>query len=96
MILSASVLLVKPSVIGEKNDGSNTNDAKLDEYAEISRKVAKEMKVPVCDLRKAFVAYEKEHNKENQPKEVLTKDGVHLNDTGNKFVAEQMLKMLGN
>jgi len=91
-----TVILCTPSVIGEKNDGSNTNDAKLDEYAEISRKVAKEMKVPVCDLRKAFVAYEKEHNKENQPKEVLTKDGVHLNDTGNKFVAEQMLKMLGN
>ncbi len=92
----AKVILCTPSVIGEKADGSNPGDAKLDQYAEISRKVAKELKLPVCDLRKAFVAYEKEHNKDNKEKGVLTGDGVHLNDAGNKFVAEQMMKMLGN
>lgn len=92
----AKVILCTPSVIGEKPDGANKGDTKLDQYAEISRKVAKEMKVPVCDLRKAFVAYEKEHNKDNKEKGVLTVDGVHLNDAGNKFVAGQMMKMLGN
>jgi lysophospholipase L1-like esterase len=89
------VLLCTPSVIGEKADGSNKNDARLDEYAGISRAVAKETKVPVCDLRKAFLAYLKEKNTDNKARGVLTTDGVHLNDAGNKFVAETILKSLG-
>ena len=40
----ARVVLCTPSVIGEKNDGSDTNDPKLDEYADISRAVAKDLK----------------------------------------------------
>jgi len=51
------VLLCTPSVIGEKTGGGNTLDAKLDEYSDISRAVAKELKVPLCDLRKAFASY---------------------------------------
>jgi hypothetical protein len=58
--------------------------------------VAKDMKVPVCDLRKAFQAYEKDHNADNKESGVLTGDRVHLNDAGNQFVAEQMLKMFGD
>ena len=92
----ARVVLCTPSVIGEKNDGSNLNDMKLDAYADISRAVAKDMKVPVCDLRKDFQAYEKEHNADNKESGVLTVDRVHLNDAGNKFVAEQILKMFGD
>ena len=92
----ARVVLCTPSVIGEKNDGSNTNDPKLDEYSDISRAVAKDLKVPVCDLRKAFQAYEKDHNADNKESGVLTGDRVHLNEAGNKFVAEQMLKMFGD
>lgn len=91
----ARVVLCTPSVIGEKKNGANKNDKKLDEYADISRKVAKELKLPVCDLRKAFV----EHLKENNPKDaasgVLTSDGVHLNEAGNKLVAETVLKAIG-
>jgi len=89
------VLLCTPSVIGEKTDGKNKNDAKLDEYADISRAVAKELKIPVCDLRKAFQDYLKDKNDKNAEKGVLTGDGVHLNDAGNKFVAETILKSLG-
>ena len=89
------VLLCTPSVIGEKTDGKNKNDAKLDEYADISRSVAKELKIPVCDLRKAFQDYLKDKNNKNAEKGVLTGDGVHLNDAGNKFVAETILKSLG-
>jgi lysophospholipase L1-like esterase len=91
----AQVLLCTPSVIGEKSGGKNKNDAKLDEYADISRAVAKELKVPVCDLRKAFQDYLKDKNEKNVEKGVLTSDGVHLNEAGNKFVAETILKSLG-
>jgi lysophospholipase L1-like esterase len=90
------VLLCTPSVIGEKTDGKNKNDAKLDEYADISRAVAKELKIPVCDLRKAFQDYLKDKNDKNVEKGVLTGDGVHLNEAGNKFVAETILKCLGD
>ena len=51
----ARVVLCTPTVIGEKKTGTNKLDAKLDEYAEISRKVAKETGAQLCDLRKAFV-----------------------------------------
>jgi lysophospholipase L1-like esterase len=89
------VLLCTPSVIGEKADGSNKNDPRLDKYADISRSVAREMKVPVCDLRKAFVSYLKDKNSASKAEGVLTSDGVHLNDAGNTFVAEAILKSLG-
>ncbi len=91
----ARVVLCTPSVIGEKGDGSNKLDAKLDEYADVSRAVAKDTKARLCDLRKAFVAYEKENNKDNKEKGVLTGDRVHLNDAGNKLVADTILKCLG-
>jgi isoamyl acetate esterase len=91
----ARVLLCTPSVIGEKTGGANKLDPKLDEYADISRSVAKETKVSLCDLRKAFQDYLKEHNAKNEDKGLLTGDRVHLNDAGNKFVAETILKSLG-
>ena len=91
----ARVLLCTPSVIGEKHDGSNSLDAKLDEYADISRKVAKETKAPLCDLRQAFLDHLKKHNPENRERGILTTDRVHLNEAGNRFVAEVMLKSLG-
>ncbi len=85
----AKVVLATPSVIGEKTDGSNPLDPMLEEYAAISRKVARESNTTLCDLRQAFLAYLKEHNPDNQPKDVLTRDGVHLNPEGNRFVAGQ-------
>ena len=67
----------------------------LDIYSEITRKVAKEMKVPLCDLRKEFFDYLKKNNVDNKDSGVLTGDRVHLNAAGNRFVAEVMLKSLG-
>lgn len=93
--VGARVILCTPSVIGEKTDGSNKQDKMLAEYADISRKVAKDVDVPLCDLSKAFWDYLKENNKENKEKGVLTGDRVHLNAAGNKLVAETMLKALG-
>ncbi len=92
----AKVILCTPTVIGEKKAGANKLDAKLDEYAGISRKVAAELKLPLCDLRKAFVDHLKENNPEDKEKGILTGDRVHLNEAGNKLVAETMLKMLAN
>ncbi|MCX5682895.1 MAG: GDSL-type esterase/lipase family protein, partial [Planctomycetota bacterium] len=91
----ARVILCTPSTIGEKNDGTNERDAMLEEYSTISRGVAKDCGVELLDLRKVFIEYEKANNKDNQPKGILTGDGVHLNKQGNVFVAEQMLKVLG-
>jgi lysophospholipase L1-like esterase len=90
------VLVCTPSVIGEKADGTNKNDKRLDEYSELSRKVAKELKVPACDLRKAFIDRLKKDNKAGKASGVLTGDGVHLNDAGNKLVADAILEALGN
>lgn len=92
--VGATVILCTPSVIGEKKDGSNNLDKKLDEYADVSRGVAKEMKIKLCDLRKAFVSHIAKHNSENKGKGILTSDAVHLNDAGNQFVAETILKSL--
>ncbi|RMG35668.1 MAG: hypothetical protein D6725_12175 [Planctomycetota bacterium] len=91
----AQVLLCTPSVIGEKTDGSNRFDSMLDEYAAISRKVARELHCGLLDLRRRFLAKLKQINKDNRSKGILTTDGVHLNAAGNRFVAECMLEGLG-
>jgi lysophospholipase L1-like esterase len=80
--------------VGERHDGTNKDDPKLDEFAEVQRGVARAKKVPLNDLRKAFVTYWKENNKDNKASGVLTYDGNHFNQTGMDFVAEQMLKKL--
>lgn len=91
----ARVILCTPTVIGELPGGANKLDGKLDEYADISRKVAKELTIPLCDLRKAFVEHLKENNKDKQEKGILTSDRVHLSEAGNKLVAQSILKTLG-
>ena len=90
----AWVILCTPSVIGEKNDGANPQDAMLDQYSAISRRVAKDTGSRLCDLRNAFTQYLRLHNPNNAEKGILTYDRVHLNDEGNRFVAEQILKVL--
>ena len=84
----ATVVLATPSVIGEKTDGSNRLDALLEEYAAISRKVAKDTGTTLCDLRVAFIERLKKINPDNKQRGVLTADGVHLNPAGNQFVAD--------
>jgi lysophospholipase L1-like esterase len=78
--------------VGEKYDGSNRDDRRLDEFARIERTVAREKRIPLIDLRKAFVAHWKEKNPNNKPSGILTYDGNHFNQQGHQFVAEQMLK----
>ncbi len=84
----AQVILCTPSVIGEQTDGGNPLDAKLEEYAAISREVAAATAVRLVDLRQLFLHELKIVNPGNDPKGHLTTDGVHLNDAGNEFVQE--------
>jgi lysophospholipase L1-like esterase len=90
----ARVILATPSMIGEKHDGSNEFDMMLEEYAAISREVAKQNHLQLLDLRKLFVDYLKAHNADQKEKGVLTSDGVHLNPAGNQFVAAAALAAL--
>jgi lysophospholipase L1-like esterase len=78
--------------VGEKHDGTNKDDPKLDEFAAIERVVAKEKNVPLNDLRRAFLAHWKKNNPDNKGSGILTYDGNHFNDAGHQFVAEQMLR----
>jgi lysophospholipase L1-like esterase len=91
----ARVLLCTPSVVGERADGSNFLDQRLDQYADISRKVATGEQVPLCDLREAFIAWLRAHNLEGIDRGVLTTDRVHLNEAGNRLVADTILAALG-
>jgi lysophospholipase L1-like esterase len=44
----------------------------------------------LVDLRKIFHDYSLANNPKNESKGILTTDGVHLNEKGNKLVAELM------
>jgi len=90
----ARVVLCTPTVIGEKKAGGNKLDAQLDEYAGISRKVAADTGSKLCDLRKAFVDHLAKNNPDDKASGVLTTDRVHLNEAGNRLVAETMLGVL--
>lgn len=90
----AKVVLCTPSVIGELVEGGNPQDATLNQYSMISRKVAHETNSKLCDLRSVFVSYLTKYNTENSEKGILTHDRVHLNDEGNELVAKQIIKHL--
>jgi len=90
----ARVVLCTPTVIGEMKTGANKLDAQLDEYAAINRTIATETGSQLCDLRKAFVNYLATNNDTDKESGILTTDRVHLNDAGNKLVAETIIATL--
>ena len=92
--VGARVILCTPTVIGEKSDGSNSEDKMLDQYADISRKVAKETGSQMLDLRKAFIDYLKGHNPDQAEQGILTKDTVHMNEAGNRLLSQLVLEAL--
>lgn len=91
---NAKVVLCTPAVIGEKTDSSNEQDGDLNQYSTLIRDLAKKQNLPLCDLRKAFLDYNLKNNPENKAQGILTTDRVHLNDTGNQFVADLMMPFL--
>lgn len=92
---SARVFLCTPTVIGERHDGTNALDPMLEDYAAICRQVATDMRVPLVDLRQAFITYLQDHNEANDESGILTYDSVHLSPTGNQVVAEEVFRALG-
>lgn len=88
------VYLTTPSTIGEKTDNSNQQDGDLNNYSKIIRKIASANNCGLIDLRKEFFAYNVKNNPENKEAGILTTDRVHLNEAGNKFVAEKMMEVL--
>ena len=87
----AKVVVCTPAVIGEKKNGTNEMDAELDKFSVAIRELAVKNKLPLCDLRKLFKEYDLQNNPEDFPKGILTTDGVHLNEKGNKTLAETLL-----
>lgn len=87
----AKVVIVTPATIGEKKNGANEMDAELDKFSEAIRQVAAKNKLPLVDLRKMFTAYDLANNPDDAAKGILTVDGVHLNPTGNKTLADTLL-----
>jgi lysophospholipase L1-like esterase len=87
----AQVVLCTPACIGEKTDFTNTQDGELNRFAQLIRDLARENNLALVDLRKSFLDYNLKHNPDNEESGILTTDGVHLNEKGNKLVAESML-----
>ena len=90
----AHVSLCTPSVIGEDPASDTEVNQALIEYADISRDVAEASGATLCDLRAAFEDHLTAHNPDKLYEGVLTTDGVHLNERGNRFVADLMLEHL--
>jgi len=88
------VALCTPAAIGERTDFSNELDGDLNNYSNIIRNLAKKNNLPLVDLRKSFLEYNKQFNTENNEAGILTSDRVHLNEKGNQLVAEEMWKVI--
>jgi isoamyl acetate esterase len=88
------VVVCTPAAIGEKTDFSNELDGDLNKYSSIIRNIASKNGLPLVDLRKSFLEYNKQNNGENKEAGILTSDRVHLNEKGNQFVAEEMWKVI--
>jgi lysophospholipase L1-like esterase len=88
------VIVCTPTVIGERNDVTNLQDGDLNFYSKMIRNMAQSLLLPVCDLRVAFADYLKANNTQNLDKGVLTVDGVHLTNTGNLLVANEIWKTI--
>lgn len=87
----AKVVLCTPAVIGERTDFTNQLDGDLNKYSVTIRNLAAEFNCSLIDLRRSFLDYNLKNNPENLEKGILTTDGVHLNEKGNRMVADAFL-----
>ncbi len=91
----ARVVLATLAVIGEKPDGTNPFDQKLDQYAQLTCDVAHQTGATLVDLRKECIDYLKQHNVKDtkgqyQANKILTYDGVHMLPSGNDLLADHI------
>ena len=66
----------------------------LDLFSEVVEKLSNEYSTEFLDLRKIFMDYISVNNPNNNSSGVLTYDGVHLNEQGNKIIANEMIKFI--
>ena len=104
--VGAKIILCTPTVIGENNgefklinnfkdiDTMEIMNKDLDAFSDVVRNLSSEFNTDLLDLRKKFKEYISENNDQNMPKGILTSDGVHLNNEGNKLIADEMIKFL--
>ena len=104
--VGAKIILCTPTVIGENSGEFKLNNnfkdidtmeimnKDLDAFSDVVRNLSSEFNTELLDLRKKFKKYISENNDQNMPKGVLTSDGVHLNNEGNKLIADEMIKFL--
>jgi lysophospholipase L1-like esterase len=85
------VVVLTATVIQEALD--NPENQKLAAYNDFLRQLAKDKNLPLADLNAMFQERIKAENKPGQ--KVLTADGVHMNDEGNKLMARGVLKAFG-
>ena len=88
------VILCTPACIGERTDFSNQQDGDLNRYSNIIRSIASKNNCQLIDLRKIFLDHNLKNNPENKESGILTTDRVHLNEIGNRMVAEAMWNAL--
>ena len=86
----AKIVLATPAAIGERTDYSNQQDGDLNLYCNWIRKYAADNAFQLVDLRAGLIEYNLKHNSKNDEKGILTSDRVHLNPTGQQFVADAM------
>lgn len=89
------VVLATPAGIGELKNNANPQDADLNKYSDVIRKLAADNQLTLVDLRRQWQDYNEQHNTANQAQGILSTDRVHLNDTGNQWVANAMMEALG-
>ena len=104
--LGSKIVLCTPTVIGENTGdfvlGNQFKDVEtmekmngdLDTFSEVVRKLSNEYETELLDLRKIFMDYLAENNINNDAAGILTTDGVHLNEQGNKLIADQMIRFI--
>ena len=94
----AKIILCTPTVIGERvtfeDELEIKRDQELDAFAGVVRNLSSEFNTELLDLRTIFKNYIVENNQNNDYQDFLTDDGVHLNDAGNKLIAENMLNYI--
>jgi len=91
-------VLATLAVWGDSPAADNVNNARCDEYAGITRKVAAATGTTLVDLRQACFAYLQNNNRELRldgslrfaPTGVLTGDGVHTNAEGTELIADMI------
>jgi len=94
----AKIILCTPTLIGERvtfeDETEIKIDKELDAFSGVVRNLASEFNTELLDLRKIFKDYIAKNNKNNDYQDYLTNDGVHLNDEGNRLIAEKMLSYI--